>query len=121
MDTNVDSKSGFSEWAKVELMGRQVVVGLVQEATLAGGAFLRVDVPATGTEKAFTRFYRPEAIYCISPIAEDVARKLVEYYSPAPVQRYELPQIAEKVAEPDRSGLNAVVDGDDEDDEDTTF
>lgn len=119
MDTNVESKSGFSEWAKVELMGRQVVVGLVQEATLAGGAFLRVDVPAAGTEKAFTRFYRPEAIYCISPIAEDVARKLIEHYSPAPVHRYELPQIAEKVAEPGCE--NGLAAGAEEDDEDPAF
>jgi hypothetical protein len=81
----------FDEWAKVELMGRQVVVGRVTEATLGGGAFLRVDVPELGTERAFTRFYRPEAIYCISPVSEEVARALLARFHTAPVSRYELP------------------------------
>lgn len=78
-------------------MGRQVVVGLVSETTMAGGSFLRVDVPAREDQPGFTRFYRPEAIYCLSPITEALATKLLDYYRPEPVQRYELPQIAEIV------------------------
>lgn len=87
----------FNEWALVELFGHQKIVGRVSEATLAGGAFLRVDVPALGSEPAFTRFYGPGAIYSINPVSEDVARGLATQYRNAPVHRFELPQLAEKV------------------------
>ena len=67
----------FDEWAKVELFGHQVIVGKVSEATMAGGAFLRVDVPQVEECPPFTRFYGPSAIYCISPITEEIARALI--------------------------------------------
>lgn len=95
---NPENQQKFNEWAKVELFGHQVIVGRVTEATLAGGALLRVDVPALGKElPAFTRFYGPSAIYSISPISEATARGLLAHYRHEPVQRFELPQIAEKV------------------------
>lgn len=83
-------------WALVELMGHQRIVGKASEAVVAGGAFLRVDVPETNGQPAFTRLYGAAAIYCISPVAEDVARKLVESCRPEPVSRFELPQIEER-------------------------
>lgn len=89
----------FKEWALVELFGHNRIVGLVSEATLAGGAFLRVDVPAFNGEKAFTRFYRPEAICSLGPISEEIARGLMAVHRNEPVSRYEFPQIAEKVSE----------------------
>lgn len=58
-------KESFSEWCLVELFGHQKIVGKVTEATMAGGAFLRVDVPAFNGSPAFTRFYGPSAIYSI--------------------------------------------------------
>jgi hypothetical protein len=96
-----NEKSSFNEWALVELFGHQKIVGKVSEATLAGGAFLRVDVPAFNGEAAFTRFYGPGAIYSINPVTEDIARGLMAHYRNAPVHRFELPQIAEKVNEPE--------------------
>ena len=94
------TKESFNEWAKVELMGHNVIVGRVSEATMAGGAFLRVDVPAIGPNKAYTKFFSPSAIYGITPLAEDVARALVERFRQEPVSRYEMPQLAEKVHDP---------------------
>lgn len=91
-----DQKQSFNEWAMVELFGHQKIVGKVTEATLAGGAFLRVDVPEFNGSPAFTRFYGPGAIYSINPVTEEVARGLCERYRNEPVSRYELPQIAEK-------------------------
>lgn len=87
----------FNEWALVELFGHQKIVGKVSEATLAGGAFLRVDVPAFNGEAGFTRYYGPSAIYSMSPVSEEIARGLMERYRNVPVSRYELPQIADKV------------------------
>lgn len=93
-------KHAFNEWALVELFGHQKIVGLTSEATLAGGAFIRVDVPAFNGAPAFTRFFGPGAIYSINPITEEVARGLMEHYRNEPVSRFELPQIADKVQSP---------------------
>lgn len=100
--TPKDPKSNsFNEWALVELFGHQKIVGLTSEATLAGGAFIRVDVPAFDGAPAFTRFFGPGAIYSINPVTEQVARGLMERYRNEPVNRFELPQIADKVAPDD--------------------
>lgn len=95
------TKESFNEWAKVELMGHNVIVGRVSEATLAGGAFLRVDVPDIGPNKAYTKFFSPSAIYGITPLTEDVARALVERYRPEPVSRFEMPQLSDKAQPPE--------------------
>jgi hypothetical protein len=89
-----DKTDSFNEWAKVELMGHNVIIGKVSEAALAGGAFLRVDVPAFNGAPAFTRYFSPNAIYGISPLAEDVARALLSHYRHEPVQRFEMPKLA---------------------------
>jgi len=67
---------------------------------MAGGAFLRVDVPAFNGEAAFTRFYSPGSIYSISPITEEIARGMMERYRNEPVSRFDLPQLTEKVSAP---------------------
>ena len=90
---------GFDNWCLVELFGHQRIVGRVTEAVLAGGAFLRVDVPGSVDGKGFTRFYSPGAIYGISPVSEDIARAMVASNRHEPVSRFELPQLAEKVAD----------------------
>jgi hypothetical protein len=38
-------ESAFEGWAILELMGHRRLAGYVQEATIAGGAFIRLDVP----------------------------------------------------------------------------
>lgn len=106
-------QTSFREWAKVELMGHSVIVGLVTEATIVGGAFLRVDVPAFGSRQAYTRFISPQAIYAINPVSEEVARAISDRYAQEPVSRYELPQIAEKVEQAsedlDDDGFDALA------------
>lgn len=97
---NTTEKQTFDEWALVELFGHQKIVGRVTEASMAGGAFLRVDVPAFNGASAFTRYFGPSAIYSINPVTEEVARGLMMTYRNEPVSRYELPQIAEKVEKP---------------------
>jgi|SRR6185369_3533451 len=87
----------FEEWCLVELFGHNRIIGKCTETVIAGGAFLRVDVPEVKTEKAFTRFYRPEAIYCISPVSEEIALKMVEEYRAEPVSRFCLQQLEEVI------------------------
>lgn len=100
------SQSGFKEWALVELFGHQKIVGYVTESSMAGGAFLRVDVPAFDASPTFTRFYGPGAIYSINPVTEEVARGLCEQYRNEPVSRWELPQIADKAHGESASTVN---------------
>jgi len=101
--TEENKSSMFAEpqWALVELLGRQRIVGQVSEATIAGGAFLRVDVPAHNGEKPFTRFYGSSSIYCLSPVSEEIARGMLHACHNVPVQRYELPLIEDKPVEND--------------------
>lgn len=92
----------FDEWALVELFGHQKIVGRVTDSTIAGGAFLRVDVPEIKGEyasPAYTRFFSPGAIYSINPLSEETARALLiqSRFRNEPVDRFDLPQIAEKV------------------------
>jgi hypothetical protein len=115
-------KTAFNGWALVELFGHQKIVGKVTEATMAGGAFLRVDVPAFDKSPAFTRFYGPGAIYSINPVTEEVARGLMTHYRNEPVSRFELPQIAEKATPHSFSSASEssrIDEGDDDDDDGT--
>ncbi len=109
----------FDEWCLVELFGHQRIVGKVTEAVMAGGAFLRVDVPAFNGSAAFTRFYGPSAVYSISPVTEDIARGLMAVHRSEPVSRFDLPQIAEKVNELTQDHTNPK--GDEIDDDQPLF
>ena len=79
-----EAQEKFESWVKLELMGRKVIIGRATEVTLAGAPLLRVDVPANGDTPAFTQFYGPSAIYCITPITEEMAIRA------APVSAWEM-------------------------------
>ena len=81
----------FDEWAVLELMGHRKLAGRVTEATLAGGAFVRLDVFTDGDKAQATQFYAPGAVYCITPTTEANARALATQNVPRPVERWELP------------------------------
>lgn len=86
----------FEEWAILELMGHRRLAGLVTEATIAGGAFVRIDV-YTDSEKAIaTQYYSPGSIYCMTPTTERMAREISRRNQPRPVERWELepPKVA---------------------------
>lgn len=72
-------------WAIVELMGHRRLTGQISEETIAGAAFLRLDIPS---DPPVTQFYAPSAVYCITPTTEDVARAAMA--RPEPVSRWEL-------------------------------
>jgi len=98
-----DEKKIFDEWALVELFGHARIVGRVTEATIAGGAFIRVDVPnKDGSEIVFTRFFGPTAIYSMSPISKEMALHLAAQQDAAPVKRYEMPAMLKEASENER-------------------
>lgn len=82
----------FEEWAILELMGHRKMAGLVREVAVGGASFIRIDVPGKEAGKfTATQFYNPSAVYCMTPVAEDLARQVAQTYEAAPVSRYELP------------------------------
>jgi hypothetical protein len=103
------SAPAFEGWAILELMGHRKLAGKLSEATIGGGAFIRIDVPGDEGDVA-TQFYAPGAVYCITPTTEEIARGLAKGNRPTPVTRYELPP--PRVAEP------TYDDEDDSDDDD---
>lgn len=84
----------FEGWAFLELMGHRKLAGYVSEATIGGGAFVRIDVPAESAMEGnvAVQFYAPGAVYCITPTTEDMARRFAARCKPAPVEEWELPK-----------------------------
>ena len=77
----------FDTWAIVELMGHRRLAGRLTEQQIAGDGFLRLDIPS---DPPVTQFYRPAAVYAITPTTEDIARRVATFGRPAPVQVWEL-------------------------------
>jgi hypothetical protein len=91
----------FDQWALVELFGHQQIVGRVTETNIAGGAFIRVDVPKLAGDDpspAYTRFFNPSAVYSINPVEEQVARAMLTQarFRNEPVNAYSLPQLTDR-------------------------
>lgn len=82
----------FRQWCLVEIMGHKTFAGLVSELTLAGASFLRVDVPAAGQYPAFSKMFGAQAVYCITPVSEDVARMKAAALRATPVDVWDLPE-----------------------------
>ncbi len=68
MNQSTDSKIApptespkFETWAILEIMGHVKLAGFVTEQTIAGSAFIRIDVPERGCVAGFTRFFDPAA------------------------------------------------------------
>lgn len=89
--TKASEASNFNEWAKLEIMGHQTFGGLVSEQTLAGSAFIRLDIPAIPGQAPQTKFFNPASVYCITPTSEEVARGIAQTIEHKPISRYDLP------------------------------
>lgn len=82
----------FAGWAIVELMGHKRLAGLVCQETIAGTAFLRLDVKGHAPEHELTQFYSTGAVYCITPATEEACRMFIANSGGPvkPVTRHEL-------------------------------
>jgi len=83
----------FEEWAILELMGHRRLAGKVTDASILGGALLRIDIPGKDGKFDSTQFYGPAAIYCLTPTTEDIARAMAVNLKPEPVAIWEFPQL----------------------------
>ena len=97
-----DQRTGFAEWAHMELMGHRSHHGSVTEVVIAGAAFLRIDIFGIGDEAAREyHLYPPGSLYGLHPSTEARCRLLSTPYADRP-----------------KPELGPGVDEDDEDDED---
>lgn len=78
----------IQNWGIVELMGHKVVAGMVSKSEMLGKPLLRVDVPPTSAYPEFTQFYGESAIYCVTFVSEEVARRTAEAQKVNPVSVY---------------------------------
>jgi hypothetical protein len=87
----------FEGWAILELMGHRKLGGYVREQNVAGAGFIRIDVPGKEGNVA-TQFYAPGALYCLTPVSEEIARRFAQGVQPEPVTRWELPAARPRAA-----------------------
>jgi len=77
-----DASTELKSWALVELFGHQRIVGYLSQQSFGTGVLFRVDVPdLTSSGKViregFTRYFGLSAIYSITPVSEEIVRKLL--------------------------------------------
>lgn len=83
--------------AVVELFGHQKMAGKVTEQSIGPSTFVRIDVPETKHQPAFTRLINPSAIYAINPITEDLVAQMAERIESAPIETWDARKMLEKV------------------------
>ena len=81
----------FNSWAIVEIFGHAKFAGHVTEQAFGGTSFVRVDVPSVDNSPAFTKLFGASAIYSITPVTEELARKAVKGCHSEPISVY-IPQ-----------------------------
>lgn len=87
----------FEVFAVVELFGHQKLAGKVAEQSIGAATFIRVDVPETKTQPAFTRLVNPSAIYAINPTTEEVAKQRAEQIQSSPIEAWDIRKMQEKL------------------------
>ena len=89
---NKSNADGFGEWVILELMGHRKLAGYLTADEIAGKGFLRIDIPSGSPDKpdVTTQYYSPSAVYCITPVSEDLAMRSARHLRPVPIARYEL-------------------------------
>ncbi len=86
----------FDLWCVVELFGHAKIAGKCTEQNIAGTNMLRVDVPETTRQPAFTRFFGAGAIYAINPVDEETARFHAERLELAPIVSWQISDLVKK-------------------------
>src|SRR5215216_2066499 len=109
--TMADTENGIDGWAILELMGHRRLGGRVSEATIAGGAFIRIDVPHPNEAGIFTasQFYSPSAVYAITPTTEEIACAIARG-APEPVSRWDLRALTASTGDTGAPGLSYAID-----------
>ncbi len=92
MDETKFEPKAFEDWCILDLFGHTRIAGKVTEATIAGGAFLRVDIPGKDGDFVVTQHYGPAAIFSITSVSEKVARAFAISHPVVPMTKWDLPR-----------------------------
>ena len=113
----------FDEWCILEIMGHQRYAGRVTEHTIAGQSFLRIEIPASRGQVAFTKFFSASSVYAITPTTEELALGVAEQLCNVPISVYDLPEaMREKLRSKPALGYDPVeADELDEENEEEPF
>jgi hypothetical protein len=65
-----------ASWAVVELLGHVRLAGYTTETTIAGGGFVRVQIPDAAVGFTGEKLCGPGSIYAITPCTEEAARNI---------------------------------------------
>lgn len=108
----------FESWCIVELFGHAKIAGKCTEQNIAGTNMLRVDVPETKNQPAFTRFFGSAAIYAINPVDETTATIAAQSLEVAPISVWQGDTFTKKFLESKPAIPERVTahDNDEEDD-----
>lgn len=85
-----ETTSKIESWAIIEFFGHKKMAGIATTENFGPSVMLRVDIPETPRQPAFTQYYGMSSIYCLSPVTEEAARKTAESLNVAPPIPYEL-------------------------------
>lgn len=86
----------FDCWCVVELFGHAKIAGRCTEQNIAGTNMLRVDVPETEKQPAFTRFFGSSAIYAINPVDEMTCRHVAGQLQVRPIESWNVSEVLRK-------------------------
>lgn len=89
MNIWASDKEPFEGYLICELLGHRRLVGYAREVEIAGAGFIRVDSLDENGEPAKTTLVNPASVYAITPITEEVAKRMARASSIAalPVAR----------------------------------
>lgn len=80
-------------WAIVEVMGHAQYAGRVSQYAELGVPLVRVEVPETRHQPAFEKLLGAAAVFRITPVEEEVARRAAEQFAVRPLALIHLPAV----------------------------
>lgn len=86
---SAEVKENFKGWAVLELMGHRRLAGYVEEVEVASAKMLRITVYPKDAQP-WQQYYGAAALYCLSPVSEEVARKIMENSDAEPTFAWEV-------------------------------
>ena len=82
------------EWSILEVMGKIRLGGFVSEQIKFGVPMIRIDIPDAEGAFILTKFYHPNSLYSLTPVAKEIAIAVAAYNDPKPAHSWELRQLS---------------------------
>lgn len=102
-------------FAIVELFGHQRIAGKVTEQAFGSSTFVRIDVPETEAQPAFTRLVNPSAVYAINPVTKEVMEEMARSIQQKPIESWDIRKMQEKILALSKANETPVPNEDDHD------